>query len=91
MSTEVYVADAVANKILQHHRVLFLNSPVLSVDGKRIIGAFLQDIVVFEAATGKKLSHLPIGQQTVQSLHVLPHADDMCLPLATEATPVFGT
>ena len=51
---------------------MFLQRPDLSADGKRIIGVFLQEIAVFDTATGKKLSRLPIGQQTVKSLHVLP-------------------
>ncbi len=68
---EVLVADTVANRAL-HHYPLHLQRPELSADGKRIIGVFLQEIAVFETTTGKKLSQLPIGKQTVQSLHVLP-------------------
>jgi WD40 repeat protein len=68
---DVYIADAMATKVLHHHG-LFLQWPALSPDGKRIIGMSLQEIGVFEAATGKPQFHLPIGQQTVQSLHVLP-------------------
>ena len=68
---ELYLADAVANKPLHHH-IVFLDKPGLSPDGKRIIGAWSQEIDVYDAATGKPLCHLPIGPQTVQSLHVLP-------------------
>jgi WD40 repeat protein len=68
---ELYLVDTVANKALHHH-IVFLDNPALSADGKRMIGVSFQDIAVFEAATGKPLSHLPIGQQNVQSLHLLP-------------------
>jgi WD40 repeat protein len=68
---EEFVADAVENKALYYHSA-FLSQPALSADGKQIIAVFLQDLGVFEAATGKELLALPIGQQTVRSLHVLP-------------------
>jgi WD40 repeat protein len=69
--TEVVLADPVAKKAL-HHYALFLHRPALSADGKQMIGVFLNEIDVFEVATAKKLFQLPIGAQTVQSLHLLP-------------------
>jgi hypothetical protein len=68
---EEYVVDAVTNKVL-HHRALYLDKPALSADGKWLIGPWLNEIRVFDAASGRKLFRLPIGEQTVQSLHVLP-------------------
>jgi WD40 repeat protein len=70
-AAEVFVADAVVNRELHHHN-LFLSSPALSPDGKWIIGGFLDSIDVHDAATGKKLLRLPIGDHTVHSLEVLP-------------------
>ncbi len=69
--SEVLVADTAANRALHHHAV-FLSRPTLSADGKQMMGVFLQDIAGFETATGKPLFRLPIGAQTVNSLHLLP-------------------
>lgn len=69
--TELFLIDAVANR-QRHHHIQFLERPDLSPDGRRIVGFFSEAIVVHDATTGKPLSRLPIGRQTVQSLHVLP-------------------
>lgn len=69
--SEVNIADATLNKI-RHHYVFILDQCALSPDGKWFVGADLENLRVRETATGKELYRLPIGKQTVQSLHILP-------------------
>ena len=69
--SELFLMDAVTNRPLHHH-VQFLDRPDLSPDGRQLVGYFSEGVTVYDAATGKPLSRLPIGPQTVQSLHVLP-------------------
>lgn len=69
--SELFVADAVATRPMHHH-LHFLDRPDLSPDGRKIVGFFSDRLLVYDAATGRPLSRLPIGQQTIQSLHILP-------------------
>ena len=54
--------------------------------GVRIVGYFSEGVTIYDATTGKPLSRLPIGPQTVQSLHVLPDRRHVFTPGTADGT-----
>jgi WD40 repeat protein len=68
---EVSVVDAAANKVLHFHSISSTRFAV-SPDGKWLVGADRNAIRMYDTTTGKELYSVPVGDQIIESLHVLP-------------------